>query len=105
MAKKKPKKVLICTIYYPEERAAGSWADAALSAMCYNSDPGKLQCAIRQIFRHATSKIRIPGVEVVVPVPLFEVLDAKNPRDYEQRVEPSVEGGRKMAAAFHLHMS
>lgn len=31
VGKKKPKKVLVCTIYYPEERASGSWADAALS--------------------------------------------------------------------------
>lgn len=72
--------------------------------MCYNVNPGKLQCAIRQIFRHATSRIRIPGTEVV-PIPLFEVLDAKDPGDYEQRVEPSARGGRKMAASFHLHLS
>lgn len=72
--------------------------------MCYNVNPGKLQCAIRQIFRNATSRIRIPGTEVV-PIPLFEVLDAKDPGDYEQRVEPSARGGRKMAASFHLHLS
>ena len=80
-----------------------SWADAALSLMRYNVDPGKLQCAIRQIFRHATSRVVVPGVEVV-PVPLFEVLDARDEKDYEQRVEPSVVGGRKMAAAFHLRL-
>jgi hypothetical protein len=33
----------------------------------------------------------------VVPVPLFEALDGKNTDDYVQRVEPSVQGGRKMA--------
>ena len=59
---------------------------------------------MRQIFRHATSRIRIPGTEVV-PIPLFEVLDAKDPGDYEQRVEPSATGGKKMAASFHLHLS
>jgi hypothetical protein len=40
----------------------------------------------------------------VVPVPLFEVLDSKDPRDYEQRVEPSASAGSKMAAAFHAAM-
>lgn len=102
-AARKPKRVLLCTIYYPEERASGSWADAALSLMRYDVDPGKLQCAIRQIFRHATSRVVVPGTEVV-PVPLFEVLDARDGGDYEQRVEPSVVGGRKMAAAFHLRL-
>jgi hypothetical protein len=40
--------------------------------MRYNVNPGKLQCAIRQIFNHATSRIRILGTEVI-PIPLFEV--------------------------------
>jgi hypothetical protein len=30
-------------------------------------------------------------------VPLFNVLDGKNSRDYIARVEPSSQGGRKMA--------
>ena len=47
-------------------------------------------------------KIRVPGVEVI-PVPLFEVLDSGDPRDYEQRVEPSAGAGAKMAAAFHAN--
>ena len=41
----------------------------------------------------------MPGVPVV-PVPLFEVLDPQDARDYEQRVEPSAAGGRKMARAI-----
>jgi hypothetical protein len=41
-------------------------------------------------------KISIPGTEVI-PVPLFNVLDGKNPRDYVARVEPSSQGGRKVA--------
>ena len=47
VAKTKPKKVLVCTIYYPEERASGGWADGALACLCYNINPGKLQAAIR----------------------------------------------------------
>ena len=54
--------------------------------------PGKLQLAIRKIFEHATRRVTVPGVQVV-PVPLFEALDAKDARDYEQRVEPSATGG------------
>ena len=36
----------------------------------------------------------------VVAFPLFDVLDGKTSSDYEQRVEPSVTGGRKIAAAL-----
>lgn len=42
------------------------------------------------------SKISIPGT-TVVPVPLFHVLDGKDPDDYVARVEPSSQGGRKVA--------
>lgn len=41
-------------------------------------------------------KISIPGTEVI-PLPLFNVLDGKNTDDYVARVEPSPQGGRKMA--------
>ena len=48
---------------------------------------------------HATSRIAIEGTEVV-PFPLFRVLDGKTSSDYCQRVEPSPQGGRKMARAL-----
>lgn len=47
----------------------------------------------RQFF---VRRITIPGTEVI-PVPLFEVLDGKHSNDYVARVEPSSQGGRKMA--------
>lgn len=96
LGQRKPRKVLVCMYYFPDEQQNGSWADTSLGLMGYNSDPGKLQAAIEGIFLHATSRIRIPGVEVV-PVPLFQALDGKDTRDYVARVEPSAEGGRKMA--------
>lgn len=99
VSKRKPKKVVICMIYFPDEDGAGSWADGALGCMCYNSNPSKLQSAIRAVFRLATSRISIPGTEVI-PFPLYEVLNGSDTEDYLQRVEPSPEGGRKMAAAF-----
>jgi hypothetical protein len=93
---KKPKLVLVCMIYYPQERPGTSWANLALKLLGYDKDPAKLQLIIRQIFEKATKKINIPGT-VVVPVPLFQVLDGKNPEDYVGRVEPSDLGGRKMS--------
>jgi len=94
---KKPKKVVICMIYYPDETESGnSWADKTLGYLGYNSNPVKLQLIIKKIFELATSKIKIDGVDVVA-FPLFEVLDGKMSSDYVQRVEPSSTGGRKIA--------
>lgn len=95
----KPRAVVVCMIYYPleaQEGVAASWADAALRALGYNRWPERLQAVIRQIYERATREVRIEGVEVR-SCALFEVLDGKNVADYEERVEPSVEGGRKMA--------
>eukprot|EP00931_Biecheleriopsis_adriatica_P032016 TRINITY_DN18715_c0_g1_i3.p1 TRINITY_DN18715_c0_g1~~TRINITY_DN18715_c0_g1_i3.p1 ORF type:complete len:293 (+),score=59.60 TRINITY_DN18715_c0_g1_i3:124-1002(+) len=96
VSKRKPRRVLVCMIYYPDEHGQGSWADTALSALDYNANPHRLQHAISYIFREATSKIDIDGV-TVVPVPLFSVMDGKNTSDYIERVEPSSAGGQKMA--------
>eukprot|EP00933_Yihiella_yeosuensis_P017745 TRINITY_DN14771_c0_g3_i1.p1 TRINITY_DN14771_c0_g3~~TRINITY_DN14771_c0_g3_i1.p1 ORF type:complete len:354 (-),score=46.61 TRINITY_DN14771_c0_g3_i1:553-1587(-) len=96
---RRPKKVLVCMIYYPDERSTGSWADAALGALGYDQNPAKLQAVIRQVFKFATSRICIPGTEVVA-FPLFEVLDGKTSSDYVARVEPSAKGGAKMGAAL-----
>lgn len=92
----RPKAVVVCMIYYPDEQPSGSWADPILSILGYNSNPAKLQLLIRKMFVEATSKISIPNT-VVVPVALFDALDGSNSRDYVARVEPSVIGGEKMA--------
>mmetsp|Transcript_26517 Transcript_26517/g.39370 ORF Transcript_26517/g.39370 Transcript_26517/m.39370 type:complete len:309 (-) Transcript_26517:2151-3077(-) len=92
----KPALVIVCMIYYPDETATGSWADAVLEKMGYDIDPKKVQAFISQLFEHATSKISIPGTKVV-PLPLFEVLDGRTSSQYVERVEPSNEGGRLMA--------
>eukprot|EP00415_Alexandrium_ostenfeldii_P004312 UN4312 len=85
-------------IYFLDE-SGSSWADRALDALDYNNNPGRLQEAIRSVFRLATSRICIPGTEVVA-FPLFEVLDGRDTSDYVSRVEPSPSGGRKMARAL-----
>jgi hypothetical protein len=97
IAKRKPKLVFICMIYFLDENPKFSWAGRVLSGLGYDAEPAKLQEAIKQIFRLATQKISIPGTTVVA-VPLFEVLDGKNSTDYVQRVEPSATGGAKMGA-------
>ena len=96
VSKTKPSKILVCMIYYPDERNAPGWAGPALGALGYNRNPEKLQLLIRKAFDDAISKIRIPGTQVI-PVPLFRVLDGKFSSDYVARVEPSPSGGRKMA--------
>lgn len=96
VSKTKPKLILICMIYYLDEKPGNSWAEPMLRLLGYNSNPAKLQSVIRQIFRLATKTIIIPGTRVVA-VPLFEVLDGTVSSDYVQRVEPSASGGHKMA--------
>ena len=100
VAKRKPALVLVCMVYFPLEETSGGWADRVLGLLDYDNNPAKLQLIVRQIFEHATSAIEVEGVEAVVPVPLFDVLDSTDPRDYDERVEPSVEGGRKMGRCF-----
>lgn len=100
VAKKKPRLVIVCMIYYPLEAQAGlaqSWADRALGALGYNTRPERLQAGIKQMYEQATRNIHIEGVPVKACA-LFEAMDGKNAGEYEERVEPSVEGGRKMAA-------
>ena len=99
VAKKKPRVVVVCMIYYLDVNGRGSWADATLQLLGYNYAPGVLQRGIRQVYRNGTKRIRLNGVPVVA-LPLFEVLDGSDTRDYVQRVEPSPTGGAKLAKAI-----
>lgn len=99
ISKTKPRKVIVCMIYYPDERAGDSWADGSLGALCYNSNPRKVQSLIAKVFELATNNMEIGGTEVVA-FPLFGVLDGKDTNAYVQRVEPSPHGGHLMAAAL-----
>ena len=95
----RPKKILVCMIYFPYMKVNNSWADKTLGYLGYNTNPEKLQAAIKQIFHYATSKIKIRGSKVI-PVPMFNILDGKTSSDYVQRVEPSTIGGEKLAKLF-----
>ncbi|KAF9739486.1 hypothetical protein PMIN06_001093 [Paraphaeosphaeria minitans] len=99
----KPRAVIICMIYFPLETQYGQrgWGDKALRALGYGSDPGKLQAAIRAMFEMGTKKVKIEGTEVL-PCKLYDVLDGSNRTDYVERVEPSANGGRKMADMFKI---
>ena len=99
-AKKKPKLVIVCMLYFLDEKPGDSWADGVLRLLGYNSDPTKLQLVIRKLYEECTCKIQIEGT-TVVPMPLFEILDGKTTSDYCERVEPSTEGGRKMGRALY----
>jgi hypothetical protein len=94
--RRKPRKVLICMIYYLDVTPGGSWADTALSLLGYNTNPGHLQTLIRKVYEQATRTISIPDVEVVA-VPFFIAMDGTDRNDYEQRAEPSAQGGGKLA--------
>ena len=97
---RKPKKILVCMIYYLDEKAGGSWADRVLSLLGYDANPSKLQHIITTLYERITARgFEVDGT-VVETFPMFKVLDGKNRDDYEQRVEPSVQGGRKLAQAF-----
>lgn len=90
------RKVVACTIYYPDELNTGGWADGTLGALGYSQDPHKLQSLIRTIYSEASSRIVLPGIQVEA-VPLFAALDGKDTAQYCSRVEPSALGGESMA--------
>ena len=92
----KPATIIVCMIYYPDELVSASWADPALRALGYNSDPLKLQALIDAVFRDAVQRIKVSGSNVV-GVPLSAAMNGKNTMDYCARVEPSALGGHKMA--------
>jgi hypothetical protein len=97
--KQKPRAIVVCMIYCPLEAGASkqqSWAGPQLGMLGYNRFPRHLQAAIKQMYELATKKVQIPGVKVV-PCALFEAMDGKREEDYTARVEPSAEGGRKVA--------
>jgi hypothetical protein len=97
-SKRRPKAILICMIYYPDEKInTSSWANTPLGLLGYNKNPKRLQLIIDQIFKNATSRISIPGTQVI-PVALSQALDGSNTDDYCERVEPSATGGAKMAS-------
>lgn len=93
--RRKPRLVVLCTLYYLDEARVHSWAGVTLKMLGYDSRPDRVQRVTRRV-AEMMRDVRVDGVRVVV-APLYEALDGKDSRDYVQRVEPSEEGGRKLA--------
>lgn len=51
--KAKPKLILVCMIYYPDEAPVTGWASPTLAALGYDDNPQKLQLIIRKVFQEA----------------------------------------------------
>mmetsp|Transcript_58782 Transcript_58782/g.110138 ORF Transcript_58782/g.110138 Transcript_58782/m.110138 type:complete len:311 (+) Transcript_58782:63-995(+) len=98
-AKRKPKRIIVCMLYYLDETPGGSWADGTLKMLGYDTNPDKLQTVMRQVYSWGVSQLDIEGT-TVIPLPLYEVLDGKDTSDYVARVEPSEKGGQKMGKAI-----
>jgi hypothetical protein len=97
-----PKQVVVCMIYFLDQTPGNSWADDVLARLGYDQDPQKLQYIIEKLYERIAARCFDAGngSTVVTPFPLFKVLDGKDTKDYEQRVEPSVQGGKKIGKAF-----
>lgn len=65
-SKTRPRKILVCMIYYPDEINVPSWANAALGALGYNRNPARLQLLIRKIFEEATRYVVRLGARCVL---------------------------------------
>lgn len=46
--------ILVCMIYFLDEKVVPSWANTSLGAMGYNQNPSKLQLYIRKLYEVAT---------------------------------------------------
>jgi hypothetical protein len=103
VAKTRPRKVIVNMIYYPDEAVdEEAWPGKTLQLLGYDASPGRLQLILRRLYAALAAKAPprdLAGLDVEV-FPLFEVLDGTDSGDYEQRVEPSVRGGEKIARAL-----
>lgn len=99
-SKATPHMVLPCMIYFPCLKGHG-WSDGLLNSLSYTEDgtPSQLQEIIRMGYREFTCKIQVPKSSIIA-VPLFEILDPLEASDYDNRVEPSINGGGKMGKHF-----
>ncbi len=105
-SKKKPKKIIVCIIYMPNFMNTSGWAvgflnnlkkmypDATIDTLRNN-----LRGLLKKIHDECIEKIKINGTEII-PLKLYDVIDGTDEKDYENAVEPSIQGGKKMAEAF-----
>ena len=109
VAKTVPRKVVVNMIYFPDQTVdPDAWPANTLRLLGYDANPAKLQYIIRALFTALKASSTGNGIPAdlrerglcVEAYPLYTVLDGNDSGDYEQRVEPSVQGGRKIARAL-----
>jgi hypothetical protein len=99
---KKPKKVIICMYYFFDlNKNSPSWTKTALTNLEYDTNPNRVKQLLIALYHTVTRNIEIDGMnkENVIGLPLYRYMDGTNTNDYDNRVEPSVEGGKKIAKA------
>lgn len=96
-----PRLVMPCAIYFPCVLGNG-WCDRVLSLLNYSAggNPSQLQEIIRLGYSEFICNLRAPESSRLIPIPLYELLDPYDTLDYKSRVEPSAQGGKKMATRF-----
>ena len=96
----RPKKIIVCLIYYPNLEKEG-WATGTLDKLDYYNNPQFLQTVIRQIYINATLRISIKNNAKVEAFPMFEHLNGTRPEFYCQGVEPSALGNKVLAQSLY----
>lgn len=100
-SKCKPKLIVPCMIYHLDENPkSASWANLTLDMIGYNKNPKHVQAIIHRLFVDCmvNNPLEVAGVRKIHPIELSRALDGTDPRDYDNRVEPSSQGGMKMAS-------
>jgi hypothetical protein len=95
----KPRTVVVCMLYHPCVRrgAERGWADSVLRLLGYDGAPRRLQRVIEGIYEEGVRKVEVDGVEKVLPIALYDVMDGTDEKLYEARVEPSEKGANAIA--------
>lgn len=96
VSKTKPKMIFLCAPYYPCKIKQESWASTVLSMVGYDNNPEKSHALLQGVYEKMIREINIEGAKIF-HIPFYEILDWKDEKDYVARVEPSTEGGRKIA--------
>ena len=95
-SKNKPKKVIVCMLYYPNLQDPSGWASTLLTLFKSLGAEYMICDLIQKVYRECVSKIKIKGLDIKA-CPLYVALDGTDPNCYVSGVEPSVVGGRKLA--------
>lgn len=98
VATTRPRLVIPCMVYNPCSRGLG-WPMLPLSFMGYYWNPQRLQRLNDIIFEEAVRHIHLPGTRVH-PMQLSKVLDPSDTSNYVNIIEPSSQGGQKLAKAI-----